>query len=122
MSDEDIDSFADHVGSFFDKGDFFGALYRANVLDQIGGVDEFDAGQRRANLLEGTPGYDPFRCADQPRQTDHAGPRGANFLQSFDDRLAIGTARWPDVLDPVLCQSPPLDFVGAANDRGDIAF
>ena len=122
MGDQRVDRFADDVGSFLDERDFLPALDRANFLDQIGGVFELYSRQRLADLFESSPRHHALRRAHETGQSDHADALGANFFQPFDHRLAVGAARWADVFDPVLRQTPPLDFVGAAHDGRDIAF
>ena len=98
------------------------ALDRANFLHQVSGVFELHSRQRLADLFESAPRHDALGRAHETGQADHADALGADFFQPFDHRLAVGAARRTNVFHPILRQPPPFDFVGAAHDRGDIAF
>ncbi len=122
VGDQHVDRFADDVGGFFDKNDFFGAFHRSDILHEIRGVFEFDVRQRLANLFKSSPGHHAFGRAHQTGESDDSDALGANFLEALDDRLAVGAARRADIFHPILGQAPPFDLVGAAHHGRNIAF
>src|ERR1041385_243426 len=116
--DHRADRAADDLSRFLDERDLLGTFYRARLLHEIGRVYEVSTGKRAADFFIRAPRHDALRRAHHAGEADHADALRADFFEALDHRLAVGAARRPQVLDPILRKTPPLDLVRAAHDGG----